>query len=218
MCPQTCQEQQNQFKEFVEQKNKEFDDKLKEEVKKVKSALEKEQIEVKAFYEKKNKELENKFDMEIKKVKTGNDQTTKALESKIVKERESFGKETNVIADKLEKAEKITNEVKKQVEKIREMKENQSKDVEIPQNKPKPRKLTKEDEENEVIAEFESDEKDIFEARKNCGLNLTELKCNKCSFETHSEETIKKHKRTAHQIKESNQNDIFHHFKLLRPR
>ena len=102
------------------------------------------------------------------------------------------------------------------------MKENQSKDVEIPQKKPKPRKLTKEDKEHEVIAEFESDEKDIFEARKNCGLNLADFKCNKCSFETHSEGTIKKHKRTAHQIKESNENiilgfknDIFHHFKLI---
>ena len=72
--------------------------------------------------------------MEIKKVKTGNDQTTKALESNILKERESFGKETKVIADKLEKSEKITNEIKKHEEKIKEMKENQSRDAEIRQN------------------------------------------------------------------------------------
>ena len=59
-----------------------------------------------------------------------------------------------------------------------------------------------------------------FQARKNCGLDLTEVKCKKCSFETHSEGTLT---RTAHKLKESNQNiilgfknDMFHHVVLLK--
>ena len=82
--------------------------------------------------------------------------------------------------------------------------------------------ISKEDRENEVISEFEKDCNDIFESRKNCGLDLAEMKCKTCRFETHSEGILRKHKRTAHRIKETNQNiilgfknDVFHHLKLL---
>ena len=69
-------------------------------------------------------------------------------------------KETKVISDKLEEAEKAVRQLKEYIEKVKEVKESQSKDVEIPPNKPKLNKLTKEEKENEVIAEFESDGND----------------------------------------------------------
>ena len=54
-----------------------------------------------------------------------------------------------------------------------------------------------------------------------CGLDLSELKCKKCTFETHSEGTLRKHKRNVHQLKESNLNiiigfktDMQHHLVL----
>ena len=52
---------------MVEQrKNKEFDTKLNEEIKKVKLSFDKEQKEMKSYYEKKQKEIENRFNEEIK--------------------------------------------------------------------------------------------------------------------------------------------------------
>ena len=58
--------------------------------------------------------------------------------------------------------------------------------------------------------------------RKDCGLDLSEIKCKKCNFETHSEGTLRKHKRTVHNLKESNLNiiigfkaDMQHHLVLL---
>jgi hypothetical protein len=51
------------------------------------------------FYENTCKSLENKFNEEIKKLRNVCDQTTKALEGKIKKERK---KEMKVISDKLE--------------------------------------------------------------------------------------------------------------------
>ena len=108
---------------------------------------------------------------------------------------------------KLEKAEESVYEIK---------------NIETITTKPGPKKLTKEDRENDVISEFENDCNDIFETRKNCGLDLSEIKCKTCSFDTHSEGLMRKHKRTAHRIKETNQNiilgfknDMFHHLKLL---
>ena len=51
---------------------------------------------------------------------------------------------------------------------------------------------------------------------------MSEIKCKTCSFDTHSEGLLIKHKRTAHRIKVTNQNiilgfknDMFHHLKLL---
>ena len=62
------------------------------EIKKVKNVLVKEQLSVKAFYEKNTKDLENRFNVEIKKVKNLYDQTTKALEIKILRESEALRK------------------------------------------------------------------------------------------------------------------------------
>ena len=51
---------------------------------------------------------------------------------------------------------------------------------------------------------------------------MSEIKCEKCSFDTHSEGLIRKHRRTTHNIKETIQNiilgfknDMFHHLVLL---
>ena len=149
-------------------------------------------------------------------------QTNKSLECKMLKENEATNKQTLWIMDKLKKTEECVNEVKTTVDKITEVKETESKNVETKSNKPEQKKLTKEDRENEVISEFENDCNGIFESRKNCGLDLSEIKCKTCRFETHSEGLLRKHKRTAHRIKENNQNiilgfknDMFHHPKLL---
>ena len=63
---------------------------------------------------------------------------------------------------------------------------------------------------------------DILESRKNCELELSEMKCKACKFETHSEGLLRQHKRTTHRIKETNQNiilgfknDMFYHLKIL---
>ena len=88
--------------------------------------------------------------------------------------------------------------------------------------KSKQKKPTKEEKEKEVIAEFEKDIQNVHTMRKNCGLDLSEIKCKKCNFETHSEGTLRKHKRTVHHLKESNLNiiigfkaDMQHHLVLL---
>ena len=44
-------------------------------------------------------------------------------------------------------------------------------------NKSKPKKITQEDREEEVIVEFEKDGKEILETRINCGLKLDEIHC-----------------------------------------
>ena len=89
-------------------------------------------------------------------------------------------------------------------------------------NKSKPKKITKQDREEEVIVEFEKDGKEILETRINCGLKLDEIHCKKCDFETFSEGQLRLHKRRVHQLKESNsniilgfKNDITHHCKVL---
>ena len=140
----------------------------------------------------------------------------------MLKENEATNKQTKEIMDKLKKTEECVSEVKKTVDKITEVTETESKNVETITNKPEPKKLTKEDREIEVISEFENDCNDIFGSRKNCGLDLSEIKCKTCRFETHSEGLLRKHQRTAHRIKETNQNiilgfknDMFYHLKLL---
>jgi hypothetical protein len=62
------------------------------------------------------------------------------------------------------------------------MKESQSKAVENTGNKPKPKKLTNEDKEFEVIAEFASDGKDIFNARKKLWTRLDGTQMQKLQF------------------------------------
>ena len=211
-------EQHTQSKNIEEKIKKEYEAKLKEEIEKVKIVIEKEKKELKSFYEKKHKELEKNFREEIKELKNSFDQASKAVECKSMKVNEKIKNETKIIFDKLEKLEKAAKECLKSGDKVSEIKESTN----VETSKPKPKKVTKEDKENEIIAEFEMDNSEIFEARKNCGLDLTELKCKKCGFETHSEGMLRKHKRTVHQIKESNQNiilgfknDAFHHVKLL---
>ena len=122
-------EHQNQIKDLIEQKNKDFDEKLKEEIKKVKNIFAEQKLELKSFHEKKYKELENKFNVEAKKIKNVCNQTTKALEGNIVKDSEAFRKETKVISDKLEEAEKSVRQLKEYIEKVKEVKESQSKEV-----------------------------------------------------------------------------------------
>ena len=170
----------------------------------MKFSFEKEQKEIKSLYEKKQKETENRFNEEIEKLRKVFIQTNKSLECKMLKENEATNKQTKEIMDKLKKTEECVNEVKKTVDKITEVKETESKNVETITNKPEPKKLTKEDRENEVISEFENDCNDIFESRKNCGLDLSEIKCKTCRFETHSEGLLRKHKRTKHDLKETN--------------
>ena len=81
-------------------------------------------------------------------------------------------------------------------------------DLSKPNNKMKPKKRTNDDKEKEVIAEFENDSKEILETRINCGLKFDEIKCKKCDFETFSEGLFGVHRRTVHQVKESNLNVI----------
>ena len=66
-------------------------------------------------------------------------------------------------------------------------------------------KVKKEDIENEIISEFEIDSAKIYTLMKDCGLELTGYKCKKCDYECHSD-GLRKHKRTTHQLNESNQN------------
>ena len=55
---------------------------------------------------------------------------------------------------------------------------------------------------------LEIDSANIYKLMKDCGLELTGYKCKKCAFESHSDGLLRKHKRTSHQLKESNQNMI----------
>ena len=43
---------------------------------------------------------------------------------------------------------------------------------------------------------------------KDCGLELTGYKCKICDFESHSDGLLRKHNRTTHQLKETNQDII----------
>ena len=90
-------------------------------------------------------------------------------------------------------------------------------------DKVKAKKITKEDKEKEVIAEFEKHSNDIFETGINFALKLDEIKCKKIDFETFSEGLIRMHKRSVHQLMESNLNvmlglksDITHHIRGLK--
>ena len=79
---------------------------------------------------------------------------------------------------------------------------------------------------NEVIEEFEKDERNILSLKEKSGLDLTILvdvkNCSKCEFETHSEGKLRKHERSTHQVIDSNikiimgfKNDIQEYFNIL---
>ena len=130
-------EQENQFKNFEVKKTNNFmekNEKKKKEIKKVKNAFEKEQLEQNASHEKTLKELEKRLNEDIKKFKSVYDQTTKALECKIIKESEAIKKETKIISHKLEKTEKTTLEVREYVDKVQIMKD-------VPRKRLKPPKI-----------------------------------------------------------------------------
>ena len=72
--------------------------------------------------------------------------------------------------------------------------------------KTKPRKLKKEEKENLITKDFEDDCRDIFTVKTNCGLELSEHKCKKCEYETHSLGLLRNHNKIVHKLKESFQN------------
>ena len=72
--------------------------------------------------------------------------------------------------------------------------------------KTKTRKLKKEENEDFIINDFEDDCRDIFTVKTNCGLELSEHKCKKCEYETHSLGLLRNHNKTVHKLKESFQN------------
>ena len=66
--------------------------------------------------------------------------------------------------------------------------------------KTKTRKLKKEENEDFIIKDFEDDCRDIFTVKTNCGLDLSEHKCKKCEYETHSLGLLRNHNKTVHKL------------------
>ena len=150
--------------------------------------------------------------LKVEKVKESNNIEEKIFK-KLKKENEIVMKrfeenQQKVVANTVEEA--IVKSMNKGKDNLNH--QNSGDKVEVVQNKDKPKsklkKPTKEEKENEVIAEFEEDIQNVHIMRTNCGLDLSEIKCKKCNFETHSEGTLRKHKRTVHNLKESNLNTI----------
>ena len=129
------------------------------------------------------------------------------INSKLIKENKKIVECLKEIIDKAVKVALSHSEVNKD-QQTKQKNSNDHTDICEPikkKNKVKAKKITKEDKEKEVILEFKKDSNDIFETRINCGLKLDEIKCKQCDFDTFSEGLIRMHKRSVHQLKESNQ-------------
>ena len=162
-------------------------DNLKKEIEELKGIIEKQKIE----NDNKINGLKNESEVERK------------INNKIVAENNELHKllkvEMNEIGKKVEKLkksneyleERIIIMIKKENQNtIENLKESQQKGIEKSlkealtatetikaKNKSKPKKITQEDREEEVIVEFEKDGKEILETRINCGLKLDEIHC-----------------------------------------
>ena len=171
-------------------------------------------LSVQKELKKENEVLENLLKKEMKeinlkvlKVVKSNEQFEMKIEAKFKKENEKLVEKLNNIQNKAvkEAVENTVNQMKVQL-----TQHNSKGDSELNEKKTKTKtkKVKKDVIEKEILEEFENDCEDIFTLKTNCGLDLTEHKCKKCDFETHSLGILRKHNKDTHQLKESTENII----------